>query len=145
VKAGTIEFLDHPADLRMRVMAPTLEALFERSAEGLFQVITDVQRVMPMKRQTVSVSAVSSEDLLILWLQEWLYAFHTERYVFARFHAEVLKVSERQWSCQGTGEGEPIHPERHALSSREVKAVTYHGVQIKKVKDQWMVEVVLDV
>ena len=40
--------------------------------------------------------------------------------------------------------GEPFDPLRHLLS-REVKAITYHGLKIEDVDDGFLAEVIVDI
>lgn len=79
------------------------------------------------------------EYLLLDWLQELLYAFETERLVFADFQVVLLDSSLR-----ATCRGEQFDAERHGAGT-EVKAITYHGLTIRRQCDGWLAELIVDI
>jgi SHS2 domain-containing protein len=40
--------------------------------------------------------------------------------------------------------GEPLDRTRHNME-HEVKAITYHGLSVEKVGDEWIAEVIVDI
>ncbi len=45
---------------------------------------------------------------------------------------------------KGRAKGEKIHGEKHIMRS-DVKAVTYHLLEVKKTDNKWVARVVLDI
>jgi SHS2 domain-containing protein len=45
---------------------------------------------------------------------------------------------------RATSRAQPLDPRRHRLL-REVKAITYHGLKVEKVDDEWLAEVIVDI
>ena len=62
------------------------------------------------------------------WLDELLYTFDTRHLLFSDFQVELGPDG-----LSAIARGEPIDPQRHELDA-EVKAITYHGLKLEKVK-----------
>jgi SHS2 domain-containing protein len=81
-------------------------------------------------------------------LAEALYVFATEHFLVAT--ADVTVRGFAAGPEDGAGEvaavlwGEPYEPGRHRLLT-EVKAVTYHRLQVSHTADGWVATVLLDV
>ncbi|MBI1976770.1 MAG: archease [Candidatus Omnitrophica bacterium] len=95
--------------------------------------------------------------MLIAWLRELIYLSSTKRMVFwdfkiTRFDVGAhLRVRPNKGGHMGPPLqihaeifGEKIDPKKHILK-KEVKAVTYHGLSLKKTRAGWVAEVILDV
>jgi SHS2 domain-containing protein len=131
---------EHTADVGLRVRAPDLAGLFEEAARGLFGlVVAEPDTVESAQQVAFDLAAESEADLLLDWLSELIYTFETRRLVFREFDVRVrgARLTASAW-------GEPFDEDRHRLGS-EVKAVTYHGLQLARDGDEWMGEVVLDI
>lgn len=137
--SGSYELIDHTADVGIRVEAPTAAALFETAARALTELVTDVEAVMPRLERTVELQEQSLDVLLVSWLQELLYLLDTEGLAFSRFQVSVdgTRLHAALW-------GEPFDPELHPSKS-DIKAVTYHQLQVLKTGDSWEARVIFDV
>lgn len=134
------EVFEHTADVGLRVYAPDLASLFAEAARGLSALmLADPAAVRPTQRTAFELTTESEADLLLDWLSELLYTFETQRLVFRDF-----EVSVRSGRLAASAWGEPFDEARHALGS-EVKAVTYHGLELLRDDDGWKAEVVLDI
>lgn len=134
------EIFDHTADIGLKGYGRTLEELFLNMALGMFGLIADVTTVQPMASVPVLAQADDLEGLLVAWLRELLYASARDKILF--MNARVDQVTPTAVSGQATGEA--LDSERHALL-REVKAVTYHGISVRREGDLWVGEVIFDI
>jgi len=136
------EIFDHTADLGLRIRADDLAELFEESARALFSVIVvNFDQVRPLERLAFALEAQRRDELLRDWLGELLYVFHTRRMVFSQF---AVNLSNSDARLRATAEGEPTDPARHEIDT-EIKAITYHGLQVARHGDGWLAEVIVDV
>lgn len=134
------ELFEHTADLGLRIRAADLDTLFRESAECLFTaVVEDLATVQPSKRVDIKLEGEDREYLLFDWLRELLYHFDAEHLLFGKFAVKV-----RDNGLTATAWGEPLDRSRHNLE-HEVKAITYHGLRVEKVGDQWEAEVIVDI
>lgn len=138
-RKARFEFLEHDADIGLRVSAESLEELFAAAAEGMTAVMTEPSRVRARGRMRVAVSAESREEALVNWLREWLYLYEAGRFVGRRFKLERAGAE----GAAGFGFGEKRGARHPAL--REVKGVTWHQVSVKRAGKGWLARVIFDV
>lgn len=131
--------LDHTADTGIEVWAQSLPELFERAAWGLFALLTDPETVTPQQEVSFNLEASDVQALLVRWLSELNYYHITRRWVFSRF--EVQRFNEQHLHAQAWGE--PIDPARHTIYT-EVKAITYHGLTLRRQDGQWYARIIFD-
>lgn len=134
-----LEEIDHTADLGYRVTAPAETLLFERAATGLMLLLTNVSAVEPVEKRTVSVTASDRTALMRTWLAELNFLHIHERVLFSTF--EVTSLTET--ALRATVGGEAFDPERHDLHT-EIKAVTYHGLDVRQHDGRWEAQVIVD-
>lgn len=134
------EFLEHTADVRVRVWGQTLPRLFENAARAMFSVIAEMRNVRPAAETAVEVRGEDPVSLLVNWLAELLYRFGAEQALFCEF--EVERLTDESLSARVRGE--TVDFDRHELLT-EVKGVTYHEAKIEKQGDCWMAELLFDV
>ncbi|MBW1979762.1 MAG: archease [Deltaproteobacteria bacterium] len=135
---GSFEFFDHTADVGIRVRAATLGGIFELAARAMTEIITEVQLISPRVQRTFNLIEEDLEILLVNWLQQLLYVFDTEGLIFGKFQAEVEEAALR-----ATAWGEQFSADVHVVKT-EIKAVTYHQLEVVQVKDGWQAQVIFD-
>jgi SHS2 domain-containing protein len=133
------EQIDHTADVGFRVFGATLEELFENAAFALFDIMFNLETVGARQERELRIESSDRVALLVDWLSELNFLFFTEGMVFKEF--EILELANT--ALQATARGEPYDPERHEIFT-EVKAITYHGLEINKTDEGWEAQVILD-
>jgi len=136
---GSYELIDHTADVGIRVTAASPDALFETAALALTELMTDTATVEPRLERSMELKEESLDLLLVCWLQEILYLMDTEGLVFSVFEVRIEGTA-----LQATLRGEPFNPEVHPRKS-DVKAVTYHHLEVATHGDGWEARVILDI
>ncbi|MFB6249504.1 MAG: archease [Salinibacter sp.] len=138
-----LQQIDHTGDLGLRVTADTLPRLFERAAEGTFRVLTDLGDVRPAVASTVTVRAPDREALVVRWLSELNFRHAAHRRLYGAFAVSSVEAQGDEWVLEATVRGEPIDPERHVVHT-EIKAVTFHGLEVQETEAGWTVQVIFD-
>jgi SHS2 domain-containing protein len=134
------ELFEHTADLGLRIRAADLDTLFAEAAQCMFTaIVEELSTVQPIRRVDVQLEGKDREYLLCDWLRELLYHFDSEHLLFGKFEVHV-----RDDGLTATAWGEPLDRTRHNLE-HEVKAITYHGLRIEKIGDEWEAEVIVDI
>jgi len=143
---GTFSIFDHTADVGLQVRADSLEDLLATAARATFdQMLEDWPDRVDAQEEVRAVPQRGLEgdlgELLVVWLQELLYRFETERLVPLRY--EFLSAGPREVRADvGFGRFEAG---RHR-TRLEVKAVTYHELQVHREADgTWSARFILDV
>jgi SHS2 domain-containing protein len=130
------------ADVGASVRGRTLRHLFENATAALLDLGGGRDTVAPKRRVRLRVKGATLEDLLVRWLSEILYRQEAGGWRFRSCHVEAL--DPRRLVAAGTMLGERLDPERHA-PGREIKAVTYHQMRIRRARGAWRVRVFFDV
>jgi SHS2 domain-containing protein len=136
---GSFQFIDHTADAGILVKAPTLEGMFETAALGFSELITKVGSLNCMLQRQFRLQEDDMETLLVSWLQELLYLLDTEGLIFGRF-----RVKLKDLALEATAWGEVFDPEIHTLKT-EIKAVTYHQLEVVEDDQGWEAQVIFDI
>jgi len=134
------EFIEHTADLGFRAYAVSIEELFVHAAEAFFETILSSESVEERIERTIEVEAGALDELMVSWLDEFLYLYDTEKLVFKRFQIKQI----RQNGLEAKAWGEIMDPARHEIK-RGIKAVTYHKLYVKEIEGRWEAQVILDI
>ena len=138
-----LEEIDHTGDIGLRVRADTLSQLFERAATGMFSVLTDLDTVRPTDSTGLSVEGRDREALMVRWLSELNYHHTVHDSVYGAFEVESINETDRSLTLTATAHGEALDPTHHVVHT-EIKAVTFHGMEIREAADGWTVQVIFD-
>jgi SHS2 domain-containing protein len=133
------ETFDHTADIGVRVFGRTVEEVFVNAAYALFDQLTDLRKVADGTVREISVEGADREDLLIRWLGELLFLCQSRGYLFKEF--SIFHLDSK--SLKAIARGEIFDPSRHRFKT-EIKAVTYHQVEVKQRDNRWEGKVVFD-
>lgn len=134
-----LEELDHTADVGLVVRAGSLEELFARAAWAMFSIVTDPATVQPREKSLLSVQATDREALLVRWLSELNYRHITEHRLFSRF--DLLALTDQALQAEVWGEKIDL---AHHLVYTEIKAITFHGLQIAEAAEGWKAQIIFD-
>ncbi len=138
-RTGRFKVLSHTADIGLMVYGEDLKALFENAGHAFFHLITDLRKVRRRIDKRVEIRGESLERLMVDWLSELLYLHDVEGLLFRKFLVE----SVGEGGLRASVTGEPFQEGRHVIKT-EVKAITYHQIQVKKNSREWMARVILD-
>ena len=137
------EFFDHTGDVGVSLTGRTLDELFASAALAFTDTITPLQGVEPRRPEELDVAAPELDLLMVDFLSELLYRFDTRGVLMREAQVEV-RERDGGWALQGTLIGERHDPQRHPLRVL-IKAVTYHGLEIRLQDHEWRSRVVFDV
>jgi SHS2 domain-containing protein len=129
------EEIPHTSDLALRIWADNLTGLFMEAARGL-NVLSGVQvSDQPVQYQTMDIESEDSESLLVEFLTELVYLAEQENMAFDKFDLSI--------------KNNHLHAELQGSSlvniTKNIKAVTYHNLQIQRNPSGLQVEIVFDV
>jgi SHS2 domain-containing protein len=134
------ELFDHTADLGLRIRAATLDELFAEAGKCLLACLVDQPAtVNAVQSERIAIDGIDREYLLFDWLRELLNRSDEARMLWCEFDVAVSPNG-----LEAAIRGEPFDPARHLLS-REVKAITYHGLKIEVVDGGYLAEVIVDI
>jgi SHS2 domain-containing protein len=131
---------DHTADLGLEIYGTDEKELFLNAAIAVFDTMTELDHVTVKENRHFSVEGSDREDLLINFLREILYMYNGEGFLLKE--CSISDIDDRQ--VIGTVRGEVFDPEKHRIKM-EIKAVTYHRIEVEKTPHGWKGRVIFDV
>ena len=127
--------IEHTADWELHVWAPDLTSLLKIAAQGMYVLSHTELAVEPRETREFEVPYTDRESLLVDFLSELLFFGEDEALAFDAyqldFDGSCLKVR---------ASGAPIREQ-----AKEIKAVTYHRLQIRETDRGLEVNIVFDV
>ena len=127
--------LKHTADWAVQIWAPNFPALLVQSAMAMFEMTGISLEKKPRVERVVELAASDEESLLVAFLSELLYLQDVENLGF-----DSIQLSTFGYELQGCLSGAKI-----ACRTKEIKAVTYHNMQIIRSPKRLEVTIVFDV
>jgi len=138
------EFLEHTADAYIAAYGKDIAEAFENAAVAMFEVMTDVEKVIARVEDKVEVAAEDEYALLYNWLEALLVKFEINQILYSKFKILRLKKTHEGFGLKARIWGEPFNPEKHSQKVG-VKAVTYHRMEITKETDKVTLKFILDI
>lgn len=140
------KFLEHTADVKFQAYGKTIEEAFVNSANALREVITHEAKIKPKISKTINVKGKDNEQLLLNFLEEFLFLLDAEDFIISKVDNLIIK------GFTGDGAGEQLELTSKISGDRasnykfsnSVKAITYNEMFVKQ-KEKFICQVVLDV
>lgn len=140
--AGGYRFLDHMTDAVIEAYGSTLAESFENAALGLNDTMINVKTVRSTNKVTICVSASDLKELLFEFLDRVMLILLVERFAMCSFHVQIAKAAD-SYSLNAVAEGEQLDVKKHGYKV-EIKAVTYHEMEILQKENETTVRFILD-
>ena len=127
--------VEHTADWELEVWGPDMAALLEEAARGMYELMAVEVSDESRRHRGVEMQVDDREHMMVSFLEELLFLADTEDLAFDCF---LLKVED----CQLLG-----HLEGGFIVSRskEIKAVTFHSLEIGSSGEGLRTHIVFDV
>jgi len=132
--------IEHTADTGFEVRGTTKEQVFESAAKAFFNIMWQIKEQQENKPESIEVLGSDLEQLLVNFLEEFLYLYDAKGLVCTRIQVEAVRadrVLAKAWlqEFNETGDEELLG----------VKAVTYHQLFIGRENDTWKARIFLDI
>ncbi|MEW6716183.1 MAG: archease [Chloroflexota bacterium] len=134
IKAGFRE-IEHTADLAIEVWAPDLPSLFSQAAQAMYTVARVQLAETPRINRLINLHAQDIESMLVLFLNELIFLGECDEVGFDEMD---LRLSGEDMECYLSGAD-------IKSKGREIKAATYHGLEVRSGADGYRAKVVFDV
>jgi SHS2 domain-containing protein len=131
--------LSHTADLGMIVKGDSCEGLFRNAGMALMDIMIRNKANAPGKKRDISIHGNDLPDLMVKWLSEILYLFEGEHLITA----EIAVNQVSQSIINATLITVDFDSQYHEVL-REIKAVTYHQVEVRDDEGVWSARVIFD-
>ena len=134
------ELFDHTADIGIRARAGTLVGLVRPAVEGLYAVIGDLATCGPPGESSWTLEGDEVSVLLRDYLAELLVLFEVKKRVAVEHAVDAfdegrLVVRARTLAVD----------EKRSAYEREVKAITYHALEIVEIDGGYEATIIVDI
>ena len=131
-------FLEHTADAKFQAFGKTMEEAFGNAALAMFKVMIDPKDVKPKIEKTIKAEGQDEKSLLYNWLEELLFLLDSEGFLLNKVKEMKIKGDTLQAKVVGDNA-------KDYSTHGDVKAVTYNDMEIRKEKNKYTVQVVVDI
>ena len=136
----SFEIFDHTADAGIRIFAPSMPELLAPAGEGLYAVIGELVTTGGTRPVEINLEGSEAPVLLRDYLAELLVLLERDRHMIESL--EVSTFTDRQLIA--TVSSAPVDRQRSAYL-REVKAITYHELDIRTIPGGYEATVIVDI
>jgi len=132
--------IDHTADFGLHVFGSDPQDLFENAGQAMFNQITDINALKGLVELDLRVTGADWCDLMVNWLRELLYLWTGKEMLVKA--TEIFSIAEHNLSAKV--KSDPFDSNLHVITG-EIKAVTYHQIQVNQGSAGWEAKIIFDV
>jgi SHS2 domain-containing protein len=132
------KFLSHTADIKFQAFGKTLNEVFENSGLAMINVFYE-GKIKNLKSRKIRVKGKDLESLMYNFLEELLFLIDAKGFLPGKIKVNIYK-DKKILNAELAGDDIKNYKVRP-----DVKAITYNEMFVKKIKDKWVSQVVLDV
>ena len=141
--AARYKFIDHTADIACEVTGDTLEELFIASAEAWRSSVVEETKYCKKEIKKFKLKASSKEQLLVDFISELNFNLFVRNWLLNLVLILEIKQKNGTWFLSTEAEGMPISQDVEI--KQEIKAVTFHQMNIEKTGNQYRTFIVFDI
>jgi len=127
--------VEHTADCAIQVTSPDLAGLFLHAARGMY-ALTGGKVAAGVTDRRVCLTAPDAETLLVEWLEELAFLLETAGEMASEIDIHLLKPTDLNARLR-TGPAAQV--------TKLIKAVTFHGLEIRSSAEGYQATIVFDV
>ena len=139
------EFLDHTADVAIRLTSRDEEELFCDAACAVLAILLDLKASEPLQPRSsvpLRLEAEDPESLLVDFLNELIFLFDTRGFLARDVQVTSVHLHSPA-HLHGQLQGDTFDSAKHHAKT-EIKAATFHGLELHRTRGRLEAEVVFD-
>lgn len=139
LKRHTFEIIDHTADVGIVAAGSNLKELFQNASCAMMRIM--LVEAPEESGETIKISVQGSDlpDLMVRWLGEILYVFEGENRLVTQ--TKILEITPNHLHAQM--DTTPFSSAKHEILT-EIKAVTYHQIEVTRKGGVWKARIIFD-
>ena len=141
--APRYEFLPHTTDAYIQSSGATFEEALENAGLGLFDTMCNLKAISHKQVDDVEANGTDEVELLYDWLETLLLKFELEGKVYSKFRIDLTRAGSGALHITAKAYGEKYNRQVHD-SKVEVKAVTFHKMEVVREGHSVILRFVLD-
>ena len=136
-------FIDHTADVLFVAKAPTYPELFAQCGLALEETQVDIKLIEQKEQKEIKGENAKIDLLLFDFLDDLLFYKDSELLIFSKFD---IKIEEKEgvYHLDCLAYGDKLSHQKHDPKV-DVKAITMHMFEVKKIEDGYQAQVLVDI
>ena len=134
------KLLDHTADLGIEVTGDTVTHLYENAGKALMHLMISGKPAGNTGTRKISLRGQDHPDLMVRWLGELLYLFEGDHLIPTTTVIHKLTPDHLEASVETV----PFDPGSVEINY-EIKAVTYHQIDVSRKAGRWVARIIFDI
>jgi len=135
--------IDHTADIAFEVSGESLEELFKSSSKAWLTSVIDETTFSQSENKKIELNSFSIEQLLVDFLSELNFNLFTKKWLCTSVDDLSIERKEEDWFLVAGLTGNNISSKIHL--KHEIKAITFHQMNIKKSGNVFSTLIVFDI
>ncbi|MDJ0913209.1 MAG: archease [Desulfobacterales bacterium] len=132
--------LDHTADFGIQVFGQSAQEVFIQAAYAMMEQIVNRKALEVKFENQLVIEGFDWPDLMVNWLRELLFLWSGNEWLMKR--ALINTLSPNRLSA--VLKLDVYSAKRHVIKN-EIKAITYHELQVKQTVAGWQAQFICDV
>ena len=131
------------ADIGIFAEEDSLERAFEESARALSNLMVDINSIDKKIKRKIVVCSEDLYGLLYDFLTNILIILDSEGIIFSDYNVKIYN-NNREYILECMAYGEKLNKEKHS-PKMEIKAITYHKMEIKEENGKHIIKYIVDI
>lgn len=136
-------FLPHTTDAYIEAVGATLEEAMQFAGMALIDTMCAINSISPNITEHIEASGDDEVTLLYDWLESILLKFDLKGRVYSKFKVAPIAKSAAGLRALAEAYGEKYDRQKHGTKV-EVKAVTYHRMEVLREDNSTILRFILD-
>lgn len=141
--SGNYKQIDHTADIAFKVSGESLEELFSVAVEAWRSSVVEETKYSQIESKKFELKTSSKEQLLVDFLSELNFFLFTRKWLFNLVKKMKIENEGDTWILTVEIQWMPISAEIEI--KQEIKAITFHQMNIEKIENQYSTLLVFDI
>lgn len=136
------KYFDTTADIGIEVTSENIEEAFKNSALATLNLITDIEKIQTKISKEINITSEDEYGLLYDWITELLILLDSENFIASQYDI-TIKKENYEYTLKGNIIGD-IYDTSVYNYKTEVKAITYHEMNIEKNENNIKIKFIVD-
>ena len=133
------------ADIAYYAYGKNLNELFVNSALAIFELSAEIKTIEPKKKLQIKLENKKLDNLLYDFLSEILFLKDSKYMVFKNVKVKIIESKKNKiFQLKSDLKGDTINSDKQHLEN-DIKAITMHMFELKKIKNNWRARIVVDI
>ncbi|MBW9221854.1 archease [Methanothermococcus sp. SCGC AD-155-C09] len=137
------KYFETTADIGIIVEEDSLEKAFEESAKALSNLMVDIHSIDKKVKRKIIIHSEDLYGLLYDFLTNLLIILDSEGIIFSDYNIKIYN-NNGEYILECMAYGEKLDKEKHS-PKMEIKAITYHKMEIKKENGKNIIKYIVDI